>query len=144
MSTASTVNLVPLQFDFDEMEVDPLAPRKAQKKPWELLYDPELLLEENGELLMEDFRLSEEELKDYAFLCSRIRSGFRDKALVSSRIEAAQSRDEDSAISRLARSIEKSHYDAHKSPRKRLKKTVTDEVPIMQRRKGKYRAKLTT
>ena len=60
LSTASTVSLVPLQFDFDEMEVDPLAPRKAQKKPWELLYDPELLLEEHGELRMEDFRLSEE------------------------------------------------------------------------------------
>jgi hypothetical protein len=42
------------------MEADPLPARKAQKKPWELLYDPELLLEEHGELLLENFVLSEE------------------------------------------------------------------------------------
>ena len=115
-----------MQFDFDEMEVDPLAPRKAQKNAWALLYDPELLLEEHGPLLIDDYRLSEEQLKGYASLCSRIRSGFRDKALVSSRIEAARNRAEDSEISRLAKSIEKSHYNAHKSPSKQLKETVTD------------------
>ena len=60
VSTASTVILCLLQDDYDYMEADPLPARKAQKKPWELLYDPELLLEEHGELLLENFVLSDE------------------------------------------------------------------------------------
>ena len=54
----SSIHFCSIQADFEEDQEDPLSPRRAQKKDWALLYDPELLLEEYGPLLIEDFRLS--------------------------------------------------------------------------------------
>ena len=67
----------------EEMQADPLPPRKTQKKPWELLYDPDLLLEEHKELLVSDFSLSEEELKKWALTCTKLRASFREAAVLS-------------------------------------------------------------
>ena len=77
VATPSSTSLCLIREELDMLEMDPLPPRKAQKKPWELLYDPELLLEEHGPLLIEDYRLSEEELKEWATLCTMIRASFR-------------------------------------------------------------------
>lgn len=55
------------------MRGDPLAPKKATKKPWELLYDPDLLVELHGELKTSDFALKDEALKYFAEACTTLR-----------------------------------------------------------------------
>jgi hypothetical protein len=55
------------------LESEPLKPLKAKKKPWSLLFDPEKLVKGEKELKMENFKLSEHELKKQALLCSKLR-----------------------------------------------------------------------
>ena len=61
-SAASSIPLHLLQSDFEKMRDDPLKQPKASRKAWELLFDPDLLEDQHGELLMEDFKLSRDEL----------------------------------------------------------------------------------
>ena len=56
---------------------NPLEPLKPSKKPWELLFDPDLFEEEHGDLRMQDFALDEDTLKSWAVDCSRIRAEYR-------------------------------------------------------------------
>ena len=77
VATPSSTSLCLLREELDVLEMDPLQPRKAQKKPWALIYDPELLLEEHGPLHIEDYRLSEEEMYKWATLCTTLRASFR-------------------------------------------------------------------
>ena len=77
VATPSSTSLCLLNDELNMLEADPLPPRKAQKKPWALLYDPELLLEEHGPLHTEDYRLNEEEMYEWATLCTMIRATFR-------------------------------------------------------------------
>ena len=46
-TTASQINLVLLKEALEENEADPLLALKAKKKPWEMFFDPELLVEEH-------------------------------------------------------------------------------------------------
>ena len=57
-SAASSIHLHLLQSDFEKMRGDPLKQPKASKKPWELLFDPDLLEQQHEELLMDNFKLS--------------------------------------------------------------------------------------
>ena len=77
VATPSSTSLCPLQEELDLLEADPLPPRKAQKKPWELLFDPDLLDEELGPLHIEDYRLTEDEMLRWATLCTTLRASFR-------------------------------------------------------------------
>ena len=126
------------------MQADPLPPRKAQKKPWELLFDPDLLLEEHEELLVADFSLSEEELKQWALNCTKLRASFREQAMLSRPAQQDQDGEEDHVIDRLAKSIEKSQHSASKRMTKLLNEDVIDTTPIGLRKRRKRRPKLTT
>ena len=59
VSSVGSIHLSSIQEDFDQMKADPLNPRKATQKAWELLYDPELLVEVHGVLRTSDFALKE-------------------------------------------------------------------------------------
>ena len=45
VTAASQISLPSLQEDWDELQAEPLQSRKAQSKPWRLLFDPDLLQE---------------------------------------------------------------------------------------------------
>ena len=45
VTAASQITLSSLQEDWDELQAEPLPPRKNQSKPWRLLFDPDLLKE---------------------------------------------------------------------------------------------------
>ena len=79
-----SIHLSSIQEDFDQMKADPLAPRRAAQKPWELLYDPELLVEVHGALRTSDFALREEALRYYAEICTKLRTDLRQDALLAS------------------------------------------------------------
>ena len=79
-----SIHLSSIQEDYDQMKADPLAPRRAAQKPWELLYDPELLVEVHGALRTSDFALREEALKYYAEICTKLRTDLRQDALLAS------------------------------------------------------------
>ena len=79
-----SIHLSSIQEDFDQMKADPLAPRRAAQKPWELLYDPDLLVEVHGALRTSDFALREEALKYYAEICTKLRTELRHNALLAS------------------------------------------------------------
>ena len=76
-----------LQEDYEEMLADPLPPQKPPKTPWKLLFDPELLLEEHEELNVEDFSLSEHQLRKFGMTCSKIRSNIRERAALTRELE---------------------------------------------------------
>ena len=50
VSTYASIHLSSIQEGFDQMKGDPIAPKKTTKKTWELLFDPELLVEVHGVL----------------------------------------------------------------------------------------------
>lgn len=50
-----------------------MPPVKAQKKAWELLFDPDLFQEQHGPLLTADFVLGEDELMQWAVVCTQLR-----------------------------------------------------------------------
>lgn len=50
VATLLDIRLPLLQADFEEMQADPLPPKKSKKKAWALLFDPDLLVEDHGEL----------------------------------------------------------------------------------------------
>ena len=45
VTAASQIRLSCLQEDWDELQAEPLNPRKQQSQPWRLLFDPDLLKE---------------------------------------------------------------------------------------------------
>ena len=84
VSSVGSIHLSSIQEDFDQMKADPLNPRKATQKAWELVYDPDLLVEVHGVLRTSDFALKEEALKYYAEICTKLRSDLRQDALLAS------------------------------------------------------------
>ena len=84
VSAVGSIHLSSIQEDFDQMKADPLAPGRATQKPWELLYDPELLVEVHGARRTSDFALREEALRYYAEICTKLRTDLRQDALLAS------------------------------------------------------------
>ena len=125
------------------LETDPLPPRKAQKKPWELLYDPELLLEEHGPLHIEDYRLNEEEMYEWATLCTMIRATFRNQAQIAEQLGGRRDSDGEFVISELAKRIEKGQLRTRKIGVNLLPFEFRNYTLANQRYRVKNRPKLT-
>ena len=63
-------HLFSIQEDWDYFLECPPKPLKKKRKPWELVFDPVKLEEEEEDLTMENFRLSEAQLLEHAQICS--------------------------------------------------------------------------
>lgn len=62
-------------------KTSPPEPKKAKKKPWEMIFFPETFEKAQGELRMADYRLTQEELSEKAIICSKLRGQVKGLAL---------------------------------------------------------------
>jgi hypothetical protein len=54
----------------DSLDDLPRYLRKKPRRPWEMIYDPDEFEEAHKELSMEEWRLSDVELREQAVICS--------------------------------------------------------------------------
>jgi hypothetical protein len=101
------INIFSLLTDLEELDDLPSYARKKKKAKWEMIFDPDIFEEANPDLEMEQWKLTELKLKNMAVVCSELREGIRNQALMeeinaTSRVSQIEKR-----ISRLGKKIEK-------------------------------------
>jgi hypothetical protein len=66
-----------LVHELEEFLNDPPPIKKPKKKKWEMIFDPESVLKGEKELILDNFKLSDLNLKKWAVSCSEIREAIR-------------------------------------------------------------------
>ena len=69
----SEINLQYLKDDIHQYHKNPMPLITNKKKPWSMVFDPELLVRDDVELKLDNFRLSRTVIKNMAIKCSNLR-----------------------------------------------------------------------
>ena len=88
--------------------------------------------------------LGEDELMQWAIVCTQLRSSFRNSAFGSVVMDKGREIDEDGRIARLAAAIEKRELSDYNRLFKKLKSAFQEETPVGRRRRGKKPPKIST
>ena len=86
---------------------------RRQNQPWKLLFDPDLFNEQHGPLHTANFELTQDQLMQWAVVCTKLRNQFRHSAFGSIITDRAKVSSEDTKIASLAAAIEKSQHSVY-------------------------------
>ena len=86
---------------------------RRQNQPWKLLFDPDLFNEQHGPLHTANFEHTQDQLMQWAVVCTKLRNQFRHSEFGSIITDRAKVSSEDTKIASLAAAIEKSQHSVY-------------------------------